>query len=102
MSPEYKEKAWTLRWSGQWRNIDLRYSALNGYPHLDVIYGTHFAGFKPWYFQRRAAMERYARYPDFQLWFATYQEMVEAHPQLLRMGKLKRIREDIRRVVGGT
>ena len=85
----------TLRWSGKWRNIDVRFSALNGYPHLDVIYGTHFAGFKPWYFHRRPTMSRYARHPDFQLWFATYLQLMAAHPDLARMGKLRRLREQI-------
>ena len=85
----------TMRWSGRWRNIDVRYSALNGYPGLDVLYGTHFAGFKPWYFQRRSAMDRYSRYPDFQLWFTTYLQMVEAYPKLLSMGKLRRLRDDV-------
>jgi glycogenin glucosyltransferase len=88
----------TLRWSGQWRNIDVRYSALNGYPHLDVCYGTHFAGFKPWYVGRRNSMHRYARFDDFRLWFATYEEMVRRHPALLKLGKLRRLREDVRRL----
>ena len=89
----------TLRWSGMWRNIDLRFSALNGYPHVNVLYGTHFAGFKPWYFHRRATMDRYARYPDFQLWFATYLRMMETYPDLARMGKLRRLRNQIEGVV---
>jgi glycogenin glucosyltransferase len=37
----------TLRWSGQWTSVDLRFSGFNGYPNLDVLNGTHFAGFKP-------------------------------------------------------
>ena len=90
----------TIRWSGRWRNIDVRYSALNGYPSLDVLYGTHFAGFKPWYFQRRKTMERYARYPDFQLWFENYEEVIATYPALLRMGKLRRLSEAIRKVRG--
>lgn len=90
----------TIRWSGRWRNIDVRYSALNGYPSLDVLYGTHFAGFKPWYFQRRKTMERYARYPDFQLWFENYEEVMATYPALLRMGKLRRLSEAIRKVRG--
>lgn len=89
----------TLRWSGRWRNIDVRFSALNGYPHLDVIYGTHFAGFKPWYFHRGATMSRYARHPDFQLWFATYLQLMESYPGLEGMGKLKRLRRQIEGVV---
>ena len=85
----------TIRWSGSWRNIDVRYSALNGYPDLSVLYGTHFAGFKPWYFQRQRAMERYARYADFQLWFERYAELLAAYPALQRNGKLKRLLTDV-------
>ena len=40
-------------------------------------------------------MERYARYADFQLWFETYEGMMEAHPQLLRMAKLRRLLEHV-------
>ena len=86
----------TLRWSGEWRNVDVRFSALNGYPHLDIIYGSHFAGFKPWYFHRGATMSRYARHPDFQLWFATYLRLTETYPGLATgMGKLRRLRDQI-------
>lgn len=85
----------TLRWSGTWRNIDVRFSGLNGYPSLEVLYGTHFAGFKPWYFQRGKAMNRYARYPDFQLWFQRYEELVAQYPGLMKMGKLKRLLTDV-------
>lgn len=92
----------TMRWSGQWLNIDVRYSALNGYPSLDVLYGTHFAGFKPWYFQRGKTIERYARYPDFRLWFERYLELMSQTPDLLKMGKLRRLRDDIAKLMGTT
>jgi len=91
----------TIRWSGQWRNVDVRYSALNGYPSMNVLYGTHFAGFKPWYFQRQRAMARYARYPDFQLWFERYEELMLEYPELLRLGKLKRLLADVQLAKGG-
>lgn len=92
----------TMRWSGLWRNVDVRYSSMNGFPDLGVVFGTHFAGFKPWYFQREASMQRYARYPDFQLWFHTYAEMVgDAYPQLQRMGKLRRLLDEVRQVCRG-
>lgn len=87
----------TLRWSGRWHNVDARFSALNGYPDLSVVYGVHYAGFKPWYFHREAAMMRYARYPDFQLWYQRYLEMLDAYPQLGRSGKLRRLRDEVRR-----
>lgn len=88
----------TMRWSGRWRNIDLRFSALNGYPCLSVLFGTHFAGFKPWYFNRTRAMAQYGRYDDFQRWFEIYGEMVTAHPQLLALAKLRRLLDAIRRL----
>lgn len=85
----------TMRWSGKWRSVDVRYSALNGYPDLSLVWGTHFAGFKPWYFQREKAMRRYARFPDFELWFTRYREMTLRHPSLLQLGKLRRLRDDV-------
>ena len=86
----------TMRWSGRWRNIDIRFSGLNGYPDLDVLCGTHFAGFKPWYFHREKTMARYCRYPDFQCWFEQYEGMVRAHPGLMQIGKLRRLLDSIR------
>jgi alpha-N-acetylglucosamine transferase len=84
----------TLRWSGRWTNVDLRYSGLNGYPCLSVLYGTHFAGFKPWYVRREKAMAHYARHDDFQLWFREYIDMVTGgYPQLLKVKRLQRLLE---------
>jgi len=85
----------TMRWSGHWHSIDVRFSGLNGYPDLSVLCGTHFAGFKPWYFHRAKAMARYTRYPDFQCWFRQFLKMMEEHPQLAAMGKLTRLRAQI-------
>jgi alpha-N-acetylglucosamine transferase len=86
----------TVRWSGQWHNVDVRYSALNGYPDLSVLYGTHFGGFKPWQV-RKQSIQVYARYPDYQRWFEAYIELVtRAHPQLLELRRLRRLLEGIR------
>ena len=85
----------TMRWSGQWHNIDIRFSGLNGYPALDVLCGTHFAGFKPWYFQREKTMARYCRYPDFQCWFRQFVQMMKRYPGLFEFGKLQRLYESI-------
>ena len=38
----------TLKLSGKWTNIDLKYSSFNGYPKIDVLNGIHLAGLKPW------------------------------------------------------
>ena len=88
----------TMRWSGTWRNIDLRFSGFNGYPGLDYLCGSHFAGFKPWYFNREKAMARYIRHDDFRRFFSTYNRMVQQHPDLNEMPKLRRIRDQIRRL----
>ena len=81
----------TMRWSGKWTNIDARFSGMNGFPHPSLLFATHFAGFKPWYIHRINAMKRYARFPDFQLWFEVYVELVEENPKLLEIGKLRRL-----------
>lgn len=84
----------TLRWSGQWTNVDLRYSGFNGYPNLSVLYGTHFAGFKPWYVRREKAMAHYARHDDFQFWFGEYIAMLtRGYPQLCKVKRLQRLLE---------
>jgi glycogenin glucosyltransferase len=87
----------TLRWSGEWTNVDVRFAGLSGYPDLPVLYGTHFGGLKPWQFKRESALERWGRYPDFQLWFREYVEMVsEGYPAMQTVRRLKRLLENIR------
>ena len=56
----------TMRWSGRWHCIDIKYSGFNGYPNLSVLNGTHFAGIKLWYFKRNPkAFKNYSRFEDF-------------------------------------
>jgi hypothetical protein len=78
----------TMRWSGKWTSIDVRFSGFSGYPVLSVLLGTHYAGFKPWSFKKAKAMARWARHDDFQLWFREYKAMVAAYPELLRAKRL--------------
>ncbi len=86
----------TLRWSGRWTNVDLRFAAFNGYPALSVLFGTHFAGLKPWQFRRAQAMARWGRYDDFQLWFREYTAMVgHDYPALQKFKRLKQLLDDI-------
>jgi len=94
--PEMQYLTW--RWSGQWTNIDIRFSGFNGYPRLSVLYGTHYAGFKPWSFKKAKAMARWARYDDFRAWFRRYIEMYEAYPDLSRVRRLARLCDSIRQV----
>lgn len=80
----------TLRWSGRWHNVDLRFSAHNGYPSLGVLFGTHFAGVKPWYFRRGQTVAHYARFPDYRLWYAGWLQLVQEEvPALQRFKPLR-------------
>ena len=79
----------TLRYSSQWTNVDLRFHSLNGYPNLDVLFGIHYTGFKPWQFRRKGSMDRYGRRTDFQLWFKMYREMIQTYPLLQSNRKLR-------------
>jgi glycogenin glucosyltransferase len=90
----------TLRYSGRWTNIDLRFHSLNGYPNLDVLYGLHYTGFKPWQFRRAGSMDRYGRRDDFQLWFSLYREMLQTHPLLQSNRKLRSLLQKINEFLG--
>jgi alpha-N-acetylglucosamine transferase len=85
----------TLRYSGQWTNVDLRFHSLNGYPNLGVLNGLHYTGFKPWQFRRTGSMERYGRRADFQYWFTLYQEMIQTYPLLQSNRKLRTLLKKI-------
>lgn len=80
----------TLKLSGQWTNIDLRYASFNGYPSLDILYGTHFAGLKPWNIEHKSVMH-YFKFPDYQRFLTTYIQMMHEYPTLLTHKKYRRI-----------
>ncbi len=79
----------TLKMSGKWTNVDLRYSSFNGYPTIDILYGIHYAGLKPWSIKNKS-IKSYGKFEDYQLWFAVYKKMIEEHPEL-KKGKLLKI-----------
>ncbi|MBN2877261.1 MAG: hypothetical protein JXL85_06370 [Bacilli bacterium] len=79
----------TLKMSGQWTNIDLRYSSFNGYPMIDILNGIHYAGLKPWNIKNKS-LKTYGRFEDYQLWFLVYSRMIEEYPSF-QVGKLQRI-----------
>ncbi len=82
----------TRKLSGKWTNIDLRYSSFNGYPKVNVLYGIHFAGLKPWSIKNKS-VKSFAKFEDYKLWFHTFIRMFDDYPQLLNHSKLRRIRE---------
>ena len=80
----------TLKFSGSWHNIDLRYASFNGYPRLDILKGTHYAGLKPWQI-KSPSVPHFAKYEDYQLFFRTYIDMIRQYPALINYPKLERI-----------
>jgi glycogenin glucosyltransferase len=80
----------TLKYSGMWHNIDLRYASFNGYPKLDILNGTHFAGLKPWDI-KCPSVKSFAKFDDYQLFFRTYKEMFETYPKLQDHKKLHKL-----------
>ena len=79
----------TLKLSGEWTNVDLKYSSFNGYPNIKVLNGIHYAGLKPWSIKNKS-LKSYAKFEDYRLWFKTFTDMVEQYPNL-HTGKLQRI-----------
>lgn len=91
----------TMRYSGQWTNVDLRFCGLSGYPSMAALFGTHYAGHvKPWSFEKKG-LARYARHEDFQVWYAQFIEMMtEGVPALQRSARLARELEAAQAMVG--
>jgi len=87
----------TLKMSGKWHNMDLRFSSFNGYPMIDVLYGIHFAGLKPWQKNHRS-IKHFARFEDYRLWYAVFMRMMQDYPQLESNQKLKRLVRFIQRL----
>ncbi len=82
----------TMRWSGAWHNIDLRYASFKGYPFLEALYGTHFAGVKPWNLNKEKSLRKFSRFQDYKKWYEIYIEMINIYKEdFLNYPKLKRL-----------
>jgi glycogenin glucosyltransferase len=79
----------TVKLSGEWTNVDIKFSSFNGYPKVDVLYGIHYAGLKPWSIKNKS-IKSYGKFEDYQLWFYTFVKMIDSHEDL-KNGKLLRI-----------
>lgn len=82
----------TVKLSGTWTNVDLRYSSFNGYPKIDVLKGIHFAGLKPWSIKNKS-VKSFGKFEDYQLWNYTFVKMVRENEQLMSHKKLMRMCE---------
>jgi len=86
----------TLWWSGRWHSVDVKYCGFYGFPNLAVLNGTHYAGVKPWQFNKSAdTIKRYSRYEDYQRWFDEYRSMLKEYPALKGFKRLARLLADV-------
>lgn len=84
----------TILWSGRWTSIDVKYCSIGGYPSLELLKSTHFAGLKPWSINNKS-IKRYSRYPDFKEWYSVFLQLFYSYPPLRGYKNLKRLEEFI-------
>jgi len=85
----------TFRWAEQWTNVDPRFNGFGGYPSLDLLWGIHYAGFKPWSFKQKKKLLTLGKHDDFQLWYTEFAEMVTAYPQMYKFKKIQELMVEI-------
>lgn len=88
----------TCKLSGRWHNLDIRYASFNSYPDLHSIYGTHYAGMKPWDIKQKSYLH-YCRYEDYKLWICVFLNMMQEKRTFLRSARLKKLREFLMELV---
>lgn len=84
--------------SGKWYNMDLRYSSFNGYPEIEFLYGTHFAGLKPWSIKNKS-IKSFGKFDDYKLWYHTYLKMCDEVEGMLENRKLVRLYDFIAKML---
>lgn len=86
----------TMRWAGKWKSIDLKFCGFGGYPSISMLYGLHYAGFKPWSFKYKKKIYKLGLHKDFQFWYVNFIEMVtKDYPQLMKFHKIKKLFNNI-------
>lgn len=88
----------TYKLSGRWYNLDIRYASFNSFPDLHSVYGTHYAGMKPWDVDCRS-WRHYCGHEDYKLWICVFLNMMREHPGLERCARLRRLRETLMNLV---
>lgn len=86
----------TMRWSGKWTNVDLIFNGFGGYPDISILFGLHYAGFKPWSFKHKNKTYKLGLHKDFQFWYVKFIEMVtKDYPELLEFKKIQRLLDEV-------
>ncbi len=86
----------TMRWSGKWTNVDLIFNGFGGYPDISILYGLHYAGFKPWSFKYKSKIYKLGLHKDFQFWYVKFIEMVtKDFPKLRKFKRIEKLLKSI-------
>lgn len=80
----------TYKLSGKWHNLDIRYASFNSFPNLHSIFGTHYAGMKPWEIHNKSYLH-YCCHEDYKLWICVFLNMMREYPVLKKSGRLKKL-----------
>lgn len=88
----------TCKLSGRWHNLDIRYASFNSFPDLHSVFGTHYAGMKPWDVENRSFLH-YCGHEDYKLWICVFLNMMREHPGLGRCARLGRLRQVLLKLV---
>lgn len=80
----------TMKLSGLWHNIDIKYASFNSYPNLHDIYGTHFAGLKPWNINNKSYLH-YCEHDDYKLWICIFLNMVKLDKGMLACREVNKV-----------
>lgn len=88
----------TYKLSGRWHNLDIRYAGFNSFPDLHSIFGTHYAGMKPWDIGNRSWLH-YCGHEDYKLWVCVFLNMMRQHRGLERCAGLKRLKKKLLELV---
>jgi alpha-N-acetylglucosamine transferase len=84
----------TDKLSGQWTNVDLRFSSFNGYPDIAHIKGIHFAGLKPWSMKNKS-VKSFGKFDDYKLWYYTFIKMCNEVDHVIDNRKIKKLYNQI-------
>ena len=80
----------TYKLSGQWYNLDIKYASFNSFPSLHSIFGTHFAGMKPWDINNRSYLH-YCEHDDYKLWICIFLNMMREYSILEKSARLRKL-----------
>ncbi|WP_202710553.1 hypothetical protein [Sporosalibacterium faouarense] len=86
----------STRWAGDITNVDLIFNGFGGYPDISILYGLHYAGFKPWSFKYKKKIYNLGKHIDFQFWYVNFINLVTIdYPQLMQFKKIRKLLDEI-------